>query len=111
MPLHIEKAPIMIVGMGVPFFIGNMLAHRLTDDDTSRIMLLSTVGAELNTLQHFGHNSRRITIRGRINLITGDGLRNNYDGFAGGLSIQSILTGLRMLKETKSPVYSQDLEC
>jgi len=104
MPLYIEKAPITIVGMGMPMLIGNMLAHRLTDDDTSRIMLLSTVGAELNTQQHFGHNSRRITIRGRINLVTGDGQRNSYGLFVGGVVAETILTGLRILKETKSAV-------
>lgn len=104
MPLYIEKAPIMIIGIGTPIPIFNMLAHRVVDDDTSRIMLLSTVGAELNTLQHFGHNSRKITIRGRINLVTGDGRGTNFGSFWGGLTIDSILTGLKVLKETKSAV-------
>jgi len=104
MPLYIEKAPIMIIGIGTPLPIFNMLAHRLVDDDTSRIMILSTVGAELNTLQHFGHNSRKITIRGRINLVTGDGQGNNYNPFQGGLTVESVLTGLKVLKETKSAV-------
>ena len=106
MPLHIEKAPIVIVGMGTPMLIGNMLAHRLVDDDTSRIMLLSTVGAELNTLQHFGHNSRKISIRGRINLTLADDKRNTFNPFIGGsrFGVETILTGLKILKETKSAV-------
>jgi len=106
MPLYIEKVPITIVGMGFPMFIGNMYAHRLIDDDTSRIMLLSTVGAELNTLQHFGHNSRKITIRGRINLTTGDTANSRAHPIASGFfgSVEPILTGLRMLKESKSAV-------
>lgn len=106
MPLYIEKVPITIVGMGFPMFIGNMYAHRLVDDDTSRIMLLSTVGAELNTLQHFGHNSRKITIRGRINLTVGDTTFSRANPFVSGLfgSVEPILTGLRMLKESKSAV-------
>lgn len=104
MPLYIEKAPIMVIGMGTPIPIFNMLAHRLVDDDSSRIMKLSTVGAELNTIQHFGHNSRIITIRGRINLTTGDGERNTYNPFLGGLAIETLLTGLKILKETKSAV-------
>lgn len=104
MPLYIEKAPIMVIGMGTPIPIFNMLAHRVVDDDTSRIMKLSTVGAELNTIQHFGHNSRVISIRGRINLVTGDGERNTYNPFVGGLAIETLLTGLKILKETKSAV-------
>jgi len=96
MPLYIEKAPIMIIGMGVPLVISNLLAHRVVDEDTSRIMLLSTIGAELNTLQHFGHNSRKISIRGRINLAT--------SSFVDWSTAESILIGLKMLKETKSAV-------
>lgn len=106
MPLYIEKAPITIVGMGTPMLIANMLAHRLVDDDSSRIMQLSTIGAELNTLQHFGHNSRKISIRGRINLTVASSVKNNFNPFigGGGANIELLLTGLRILKETKSAV-------
>lgn len=109
MPLYIEKTPITIVGTAgfLPIFIGNILAHRLVDEDTSRIMLLSTVGAELNTLQHFGHNSRKINIRGRINLTTGDNQfvwNIRLPALQGVVSVELLLTGLKLLKETKSAV-------
>jgi len=97
MPLYINKQPITIIGLGTPFLIPNLYAHRIIDDDTSRIMLLSTIGGELNTLQHFGHNSRKISIRGRINLATSALLK----GIA---TVDTILTGLRLLKETKSAI-------
>ncbi len=100
MPLYIEKKPIILVGMGFPIFIGNMYAHRVIDDDTSRIMILSTVGAELNTLQHFGHNSRKITIRGRFNLILSDTSLFSAET----VRLEKLLTGIKILKETKSAV-------
>ncbi len=105
MPLYIKKQPITIIGMGTPFIIPNLNAHRIVDDDTSRIILLSTIGAELNTAQHFGHNSRKITIRGRINLVTGEGLISQINPFTNsGIAVDSILTGLKYLKETKSAI-------
>ncbi len=109
MPLYNEKVPIAIVGIGFPMFVANMYAHRLIDDDTSRIMKLSTIGAELNTLQHFGHNSRVISIRGRINLAIGDGTSSSknflINGTGGDIAkIESLLTGIKLLKETKSAI-------
>jgi len=107
MPLYIKKQPITIIGMGMPILIRNLHAHRIVDEDTSRIILLSTIGAELNTAQHFGHNSRKITIRGRINLTTVEGSLfqlNPFAGSAGINSVEAILTGLKFLKETKSAI-------
>ncbi len=105
MPLYIEKSPITLVGMGTPFLIGNLYAHKVIDNDTSRIMKLSTIGAELNTLQHFGHNSRTISIRGRINLSVNSLLPNyNVGKLVSASSPELLLTGLRLLKETKSAV-------
>ncbi len=103
MPSYIEKTVITIVGTGTPMWISNMFAHRVIDDDTSRIMLLSTIGGELNHLQHFGHNSRVITITGRINLSMDSDFRKVRNVLAL-KSPEALITGLKLLKETKSGV-------
>jgi len=99
MPLLLEKRPISIIGMvggtRVPIPIFNLYANRVVDKDTSRIVKLSTIGGELNTLQHFGHNSRALSINGTINLV------GNYGQI---LNSELIITGVRTLKETKSAV-------
>ena len=97
--LYIEKAPITIVSGTPPFIVANLLAHKVIDNDTSRIVKLSTIGGELNTIQHYGHNSRILHITGRINLVNGGGFFSR-----GSITAESILTGLRIFKETKSAV-------
>lgn len=106
MPLWIEKSPITLVGMITPYLIYNIMAHRVVDDGTSRIMKVSAIGAELNTLQHFGHNSRIITIRGRVNTVIGDSISDAFNPYSltTGLNSETIITGLNYLREKRSAV-------
>jgi len=96
-----EKEPIIIIGFanGLPIPILNMFAHRVVDNHTARIIKLSTIGGSLNTLQHYGFNSRDVTITGRVNMIY-------EEGHVGGVvyNSESILVGTRIMYEARTPV-------
>ena len=86
---------------GIPIIIPNLYAHDVVDNDTSRIVSLSPINASTNTIQHFGHNSRDLSIKGRLNLRLDEG-----SSFASTTlsSAQYVITMIRHAKETKSMV-------
>jgi len=96
-----EKEPIMMLGFTtiIPTMILNMYAHRVVDNHTARIIKLSTIGGSLNRLQHYGFNSRDLTITGRVNM-------TYEDGHLGGIvyNSEAILVGTRVLFEASSSV-------
>ena len=91
-----------------PIPITNLYAHRVVDNDTSRIVELSTIGGNIGEVQHYGHNSRDVTITGRIVI--------GYTSFNTGGSLSAValatqtitsstlITAIKYIKETKSPV-------
>jgi len=94
-----EKEPIILIGFvgGLPVPVLNMYAHRIVDNHTARIIKLSTIGGSLNRLQHYGFNSRDLTMTGRVNMIYENGSRIQ-------LNSESILVGTRIMFEAQSTV-------
>lgn len=85
----------IFMGFGIPpFFLRNIFAKQVTDTDSSRIVRLSAINSPIQILQHYGHNSRKVVVQGRVNTVGTIFVNSLY-----------ILNVLKILKELRTPVY------